>query len=297
MNVTKAIIPAAGLGTRFLPATKSIPKEMVPILDKPAIQYIVEEGLSSDIENFLVITSKNKVAIADHFDTSCELNTILKERGKEAILASINDIVRKAHFTYIRQHEPLGLGHAILMARHTIAKEHFGIFLPDDIIHSKQPCMGQLIKAARQEKASIIAVQEVPADRISAYGVIAIKKQLTQNMFQVGYVVEKPSIQDAPSNLGIVGRYVLSHKIFDALEAIKPYTDGELQLTDAIAKMISDGEKVIAYKIQGQRYDIGNPMGLLTANIGIGLQHPKYGKKIRELFDTNFLDALAGKFE
>lgn len=294
MEITKVIIPAAGLGTRFLPATKAIPKEMVPILNKPAIQYIVEEGIQSGISQFLMVTSKNKIAIANHFDACCELNTLLKERGKEKLIADVETIMRKVHFTYIRQSDPLGLGHAVLMTRYSIGKEYFGVMLPDDIIHSKEPGLGQLMHIARQEKASVIAVQEVPADKVSAYGIIGVKKQITPNLFHINNLVEKPSAQNAPSNLAVVGRYVLSHKLFDALDAIAPYAEGELQLTDAIAHMLNNGEKVLAYKLQGQRYDTGTPMGFLKANIGIGLQHPEYGKKIQKLFETNLLDALAG---
>jgi UTP--glucose-1-phosphate uridylyltransferase len=296
MEITKVIIPAAGLGTRFLPETKAIPKEMLPILNKPAMQYIVEEALQSDIKQFLMITSKNKTAIANHFDASCELNNALKESGKQKLLAELEAIIRKAHFTYIRQPEALGLGDAILMARYSIGKEYFGIMLPDDIIYGKEPGLGQLMQIARQEKASVIAVQEVPSDKVSSYGIIGIKKQITPNLFQVNNLIEKPSAQDAPSNLAVVGRYVLSHKLFDSLDAIAPYADGELQLTDAIGHMLNNGEKVLAYKIQGQRYDTGTPIGWLKANIGIGLQHPEYGKQIQKLFETNLLDAFSGEF-
>jgi UTP--glucose-1-phosphate uridylyltransferase len=283
MDITKAIIPAAGLGTRFLPFTKSVPKEMIPLLNKPAIQYIVEEGLLSEIKNFTIVTSKQKDSIANHFDSNIELETLLKERNLLDLLSSLERIIRNAAFSYIRQSEPRGLGHAIWTARHMIGKEYFGIFLPDDIVICKTPALAQLIKVARQEKASVIAIQEVPIEEVSSYGVIAIKKQITPNLFQVSHVIEKPEQKDAPSNLAIIGRYVLSHKIFSALEQIEADDKEELQLTDAIGQMIHNNEKVFAYKIQGIRYDIGNPIGWIKAIIGCALQDPYYSPHINKL--------------
>ncbi|HEV2601241.1 MAG TPA: UTP--glucose-1-phosphate uridylyltransferase [Candidatus Babeliales bacterium] len=288
MDIIKAIIPAAGLGTRFLPLTKAIPKEMVPLLNKPAIQYSIEEGINSDISQFLIITDKNKQAIADYFDFSPELELILKERGKEKVMAGLEKLIRLAHFTYIRQSEPLGLGHAILQARHTIGKEYFGVFLPDDIIVGSDPALAQLIRVARQEKGSVIAVQEVPDHCVSSYGIIDVKKQITPNLFQVANLVEKPNQKDAPSNLAIIGRYVLSHKVFNALDEIKVYAHDELQLTDGISQMMKNNEKVFAYKVNGMRYDVGNPLGWIKAVIGIALQHPQYGPHVQEfLADLN----------
>ncbi|MCL4229528.1 UTP--glucose-1-phosphate uridylyltransferase [Candidatus Dependentiae bacterium] len=277
MDISKAIIPAAGLGTRFLPFTKSVPKEMLPLLNKPAIQCIVEEGIKSDVKNFVIITSKNKQAIANHLDMDAELEQLLKERNKNTLLEALNRIHREAQFTYIRQPEPLGLGHAIWTARHSIGKEYFGILLPDDIITSPaNPGLLQLIRIARQERASVLAIQEVPAECVSSYGIVKIKKQITPKLFQIADLVEKPLAKDAPSNLAVIGRYVLSHKIFSALEEATPYAVGELQLTDAISTMIKNNEKVFAYKIQGIRYDIGTPIGWLKANIGMALQDPTY---------------------
>jgi UTP--glucose-1-phosphate uridylyltransferase len=293
MDITKAIIPAAGLGTRFLPYTKAIPKEMLPLLNKPAIQTIIEEGLASDIAQFLIITNKDKHAIGNHFDVNNELKAILKENDKDSLLSSIEKIIRTAHFSYIRQPEPLGLGHAVWMARHNIGKEYFGVFLPDDIIVGTQPGLAQLIKVARQEKASVIAVQEVPDECISSYGVVAIKKQITPNLFQVNHLVEKPLQKDAPSNLAVIGRYVLSHKIFGALEDISSYETGELQLTDGITQMMKNNEKVFAYKIQGTRYDIGNPIGWVKSIIGLALQNPHYAPHIKSfLADLNTTDSF-----
>lgn len=282
MDICKTIIPAAGLGTRFLPFTKAVPKEMLPLLNKPAIQYIIEEGLKSEIKNFTIITSKDKQAMAHHFDPAPELELFLKEKNKSALVEELNTIIRTAHFTYVRQPEPLGLGHAVWMARHTIGKEYFGVCLPDDIIISSTPALAQLIRIARQEKASVIAVQEVPSECVSSYGVIKIKKQISPKLFQVSHLVEKPHPKDAPSNLVVIGRYILSSKIFNSLEGITPYSLGEIQLTDAISHMIKNNEKVFAYKIQGVRYDIGTPIGWLKATLGIALQDPTYAGHLKK---------------
>lgn len=285
MDITKVIIPAAGLGTRFLPYTKAVPKEMLPLLNKPALQYIIEEGLASEIKQFFIISSRGKQAIEDYFDADPGLERFLDERNKPDLLSSINKIIRQAFFTYIRQTEPLGLGHAVWMARHSIGKEYFGVCLPDDIIAGKQPGLAQLIRIARQEKASVIAVQEVPQDSVSSYGIIAVKQQITPNLFQVSNLVEKPKQKDAPSNLAVIGRYVLSHKIFQALDETASSETGEIQLTDGISHMMKMNEKVFAYKVQGTRYDIGNPIGWLKASIGLALQDPHYAPHIKQYID------------
>jgi len=281
MGVTKAIIPAAGLGTRFLPYTKVVPKEMLPLINFPAIHYIAKEAISSDIKHFSIITSRSKSSIADYFDISPSLENELKYNNKEHFLREINYIIKNATFSYIRQNEPLGLAHAIRMARESIGKEYFGVLLPDDIIVGQQAALDQLIQVSKQEKASIIAVQEVPQEHISNYGVISIKKQLTSNLFQVKQLVEKPERKDAPSNLAIVGRYVLSHKIFAAIDQTQAYATEELQLTDSINIMMKNNEKVYAYKVQGDRFDIGTPLGFAKAIIHFSLQNPLYGKEIR----------------
>lgn len=288
MDVTKVIIPAAGLGTRFLPITKAIPKEMLPLLEKPAIHYIIEEALSSELRNIFFITGKGKEAIADYFDHSLQIDWFLHEKNqktKSAVLKELDQIRRQAQFTYIRQHEPLGLGHAVLMAQQCIGKEYFGIMLPDDIIIGKDSGINALIRIARQEKGSVVAVQEVPSTCVSSYGVIGIKKQITPNLCQISHLVEKPDAHEAPSNLAIVGRYVLSNKIFASLEETSSNSEGELQLTDAIAHMTRNGEKVFAYKIPGIRYDIGNPIGWLKAIIGIAMQHPYYAKHMQVMLN------------
>ncbi len=286
MDITKAIIPAAGMSTAFLPITKAIPKEMLPLLTKPAIQHIVEEGIQSAISNFYLVTNKDKQAIADHFDAHQALESYVKEENKSNLLADIAKAMRLANFAYIRQPQPLGLGHAILMARSLfVQKEYFGILLPDDIIMGKVPALAQLIAIARQERTSVIAVQEVPRECVSNYGIITVKKQLTPNLFQVSRLVEKPSSKDAPSNLAIIGRYVLSSKIFDALAEEDGYAINELSLTDGINRMMSSNEKVFAYKVQGMRYDIGTPIGWLKAIISMGLQDPTYAPILKKFLD------------
>lgn len=281
MNIHKAIIPCAGLGTRFLPATKNIPKEMIPLIEKPAIQYSVEEGIRSGIKNFVLVTGKNKRAVEDHFDTCAELQMILKMRNQEHLLAPLTRLIESVDFTYVRQHDPLGLGHAIWTARHTVGKEPIAVFLPDDVIIGQTPGIAQLMKIAVQEKCNVLAVQEVPLEDVSRYGIIAIKKQFSPNLFQVKSVVEKPSSTETPTNLAIIGRYILSHSIFEALEATNAGMGGEIQLTDAIQRLISEGEKVFAYKVQGMRYDTGTPMGWLKTNIALALKHPDYSQEMQ----------------
>lgn len=266
MEISKVVIPAAGRGSRFSPYTNTVPKEMLPILNKPAIHYSVQEALTSGFEEVLFITNRHKELIAHYVDS---------------------EEFSQGHFSYIRQSEPLGLGHAVLMAKPFIGKEHFGIALPDDIIMHKTPALAQLARIARQERASVIAVQEVPHDQISAYGVIKIKKQLTPNLFHIDSVVEKPSLKDAPSNLAIIGRYILSSKIFTSLHEISSYATSELQLTDAIAHMIQTNEKVFAYKVEGTRYDIGTPRGWLKTMVDLGLQDPHYKDDIIQLVNAH----------
>ena len=292
MIVTKAIIPAAGFGTRFLPATKVIPKEMIPVLEKPAIQYVVEEGIKSGIKQFVVVTGRGKKPLEDHFDIFPELEEALRNKNKSELLGNLPKIISSAQFMYVRQSEPLGLGHAIWTARNAFKKEYVSIFLPDDIITGPTPGMAQLLKVAAQEKCSVVAVQEVPFDHVSRYGVIAVKKQFSPNLFQVRELVEKPSEKDAPSNLAIVGRYVLSPGIFDALEDIKGGVVGEMQLTDGIQKLLISGEKVFAYKIQGTRYDVGNPLGWLKANVSMALKHPEYASSMIDFLSSLDRDLL-----
>lgn len=267
MKITKAVIPAAGHGTRFLPWTKAVPKEMLPLLNKPAIQYIVQEIANSGLQNCIMITAPHKHAIANHFDKAPVLEQFLKEKNKLHLLDELNNLSNSLEFIYINQEDAKGLGHAISLARETIGQDYFGILLPDDIIVGAQPGIKQLMDIAQKENASVIAVQEVSQENVSAYGVIAIKKQLAPDLFEVSNLIEKPAVEDAPSNLAIIGRYVLSSKIFKALDEVKPSAGGEIQLTDGIAHMLKEGERVLAYKLQGTRYDVGNPAGWLHALI------------------------------
>ncbi len=299
MNISKVIIPAAGLGSRFLPYTKAVPKEMIPLLNKPAIHYVVEESVQAGIKNIIIVNNRERLSIHQYFSASPELITLLKEQHKEDLISSIEKLLRIATFTYISQAEPLGLGHAVLMANHVIdPREYVTVILPDDIIFGSQPAIGQLIKVALQERATVIAVQEVPHECLSSYGIVAIKKQLTPRLYQIADLIEKPVSCDAPSNLAVVGRYVLSAKIFPVLKELSQENNREIQLTDAISQLIRDGEKVYAYKIQGDRFDIGTPIGWLKATIALALYHPDYGPQIHQfltasgLFDSFQLNTI-----
>lgn len=296
----KAIIPAAGFGTRFLPATKAVPKELLPIVDKPAIQYVVEEGINSGIKDFVVVTGKNKKAIEDHFDGYSELEKVLKATNKTELIKGVTDIIEKANFMFVRQREQLGLGHAIYKAKSAFGEnEHVAIFLPDDIFTGRVPAMAQLMKIAVQEKCNVIAVQEVPRENVSRYGIIDVRRQFSPNLFQVKDLVEKPTQAAAPSNLAIVGRYVLSSNIFESLEDIQFGSGGEIQLTDGIKNLLLSGEKVFAYKVQGQRYDAGTTLGWLKTNIEFALKHPTMSADIIEhlsKMDRDFL-VMQGKAE
>lgn len=282
MEIKKVVIPAAGHAARFFPYSILMPREMLPLLNKPAMQVIAEEAVQSELDKLIIITARGKECIADYFDSSIFTSTS-RELDKQGLLNPLEKLLRIAQFTYIRQPEPLGLGHAVWLARNCINKEFFAVALPDDIIVAKQPALGQLIRVARQEKASVIAVQEVPTECLSMYGVVGIKKTITPNLFQLSQVVEKPQPKDAPSSLAVVGRYVLSSKIFQSLDEMAAYEQTELQLTDAISHMIQQGERVLAYKVQSTaRYDTGTPIGYIKAVIGSALQDPEYGPAVRK---------------
>jgi UTP--glucose-1-phosphate uridylyltransferase len=282
MNGIKAIIPAAGWGTRFLPATKAVPKEILPIVDKPAIQYIIEEGLNSGIKDFVVVTSKYKKALEDHFDSVTDLENILDAKNKDLLLSDVKKIMNAASFMYVRQKEQLGLGHAVWSARNAFSSEHLAVFLPDDIFTGTVPAMSQLLKVATQEKCNVLAVMEVPKEQVSRYGIISVRRQFSPNLYQVKDLVEKPATNQAPSNLAIIGRYVLSPSIFEELENLKFGAGGEIQLTDGIQNLLLSGEKVFAYKIQGTRYDAGTTLGWLKTNLDFALKHPKYSQEIHK---------------
>ena len=270
-RIKKAVIPAAGLGTRFLPATKAQPKEMLPIVDKPAIQYIVEEAVQSGIEDILIITGRNKRAIEDHFDRSVELELALEEKKDRELLNLVRNISGLANIHYIRQKEPKGLGHAIYCAKTFINNEPFAVLLGDDIVDSKtKPCLQQLIDIYNEYGTSIIGVQEVPKADVSKYGIVS-GKMVDERLYKVNNLVEKPSIEDAPSNIAILGRYIIEPEIFEILEHTKPGAGGAIQLTDAL-KELSTKQDIYAYIFEGRRHDIGNKLGFLQATVEFALK-------------------------
>ncbi|QHT61911.1 UTP--glucose-1-phosphate uridylyltransferase GalU [Paenibacillus lycopersici] len=272
MKVRKAIIPAAGLGTRFLPATKAQPKEMLPIVDKPTIQYIIEEAIASGIEDILVISGRGKRAIEDHFDKSFELEETLQSKGKSKELEQIRAISDLANIHYIRQKEPKGLGHAIWCARSFVGNEPFAVLLGDDIVQSEQPCLSQLIRVFERYSSSVVGVQRVSDEDVSKYGIIAPRgSSIEPSVFFLDTLVEKPSRKAAPSNYAIMGRYVLTPDIFDILEHQAPGAGGEIQLTDAIKKL-NDLKNVLAYQFEGVRYDVGDKFGFIRATLDFALQ-------------------------
>ena len=270
MKVRKAIIPAAGLGTRFLPATKAMPKEMLPIVDKPTIQYIVEEAVASGIEDIIIVTGKGKRAIEDHFDNSFELEHNLLEKGKMDLLDEVQKSSKLVDIHYIRQKEPKGLGHAIWCARKFIGDEPFAVLLGDDIVQAKKPCLQQLMEQYERYNASILGVQSVADEEVSRYGIVDAQA-IGDRFYSVNSLVEKPKQEDAPSNLAILGRYILSPKIFEILGEQRPGAGGEIQLTDAISAL-NQFEAVYAYDFEGTRYDVGEKMGFIQTTIEFALQ-------------------------
>ncbi|OFI05782.1 UTP--glucose-1-phosphate uridylyltransferase [Clostridium acetireducens DSM 10703] len=280
MKVKKAIIPAAGLGTRFLPATKAQPKEMLPIVDKPTIQYIVEEAVASGIEQILIITGRNKRAIEDHFDKSVELENELECQGKKQLLEVVKKISNMVDIYYIRQKEPKGLGHAISCARTFVGKEPFAVMLGDDVVDSEKPCLKQLMDCYNEYKTSIIGVQQVPKDDVYKYGIINAM-HIEGGVYKVKDLVEKPKIQEAPSNIAILGRYIITPAIFDILENTKPGKGGEIQLTDAL-KILMELEAIYAYNFEGRRYDVGDKLGFLKATVEFALKRKDLQKSFVE---------------
>ncbi len=282
-NINKVIIPSAGLGTRCLPWTKSIPKEMLPIGNMPAFQFIAKEVLNSGVYNIIVIANDNKQAISHYFSHQANFENILYERGKEHLIVDVNKIIDALQFSYIPQPELLGTGHAILMAQDAIGYEYFCVMFPDEVFFTR-PALGQLIAIAKKYRASVIAVREVPMEHVSRYGVITIQTELEENVFEISDIVEKPTIEKAPSNLATCGRYVFSPTMFTALKLIGPGYGGEIQYTDGVRKLIEMGERVIAVNLVGEQpHDIGNTLGWLGANITYAMQHPVYSSPIREL--------------
>lgn len=273
-RVRKAIIPAAGLGTRFLPATKAQPKEMLPIVDKPTIQYIIEEAIASGIEEILIITGRNKKCIEDHFDRSIELELELAKSGKDELLEIVNEISNMVDIHFIRQKEPKGLGHAINCARAFVGDEPFAILLGDDIVYNEEkPCLKQLMDCYNEYKTSVLGVQTVPHEHVSRYGIVD-GIEIEDRVMKVKGLVEKPNVEEAPSNVAILGRYIVTPKIFEILENTKPGKGNEIQLTDALLTLIGE-EAMYAYNFEGRRYDVGDKQGFLEATIEYALRKPE----------------------
>ena len=280
MKIGKAVIPAAGWGTRFLPATKVLPKEMLPLIDKPLIQYIVEEAVSSGIEQIIIVTSFGKGALEDHFDRDFELEYILEQKGEKGLLEKVRHIADLATICYIRQKDQLGLGHAILTAKKLVGNEPFAVLLPDDIFDAKVPMLKQALDVYQRYEGSVIAVRRVAREEVNRYGIIE-PKQIEERVYQVSDLVEKPEPEEAPSDLAILGRYVLTPEIFEMLEVTPPGKRGEIQLTDGI-RLLLQKQAVYGYEFEGQYYDAGKPLGLLKAAVALGLNHPEMGTDFRE---------------
>jgi len=280
MKIRKAVVTAAGWGTRFLPATKAQPKEMLPLVDKPIIQYVIEEAVASGIKHIIIVTAIGKRAIEDHFDRSFELEHILQKKGNTELLQKLQNISELADISYIRQKEQLGLGHAILVTRELIGDEPFAVFLPDDLIQAEVPTMKQMIEVYNRYHHSVIAVQPVAKEDTKAYGIIG-PKQLEDRVYKVLSLVEKPEPKDAPSNLAIVGRYILTPEIFGMLDKTSPGKGGEIQLTDGL-KLLLKKQPIYAYQFEGTRYDTGMPLGFLKASVEFALNRPDIGAKFRE---------------
>ncbi len=280
MSIKKVVIPAAGLGTRFLPATKAQPKEMLPIVDKPTVQYIVEEAVKSGATSILIITGRGKRAIEDHFDVSVELENALEKSDKREELELVRDISNLANIHYVRQKEPKGLGHAIACARDFVGDEPFGVILGDDIVVSGTPALKQLAQVYEQVKSSVVGVQSVPYEHVNKYGIVKPAGEMG-DVFELMDMVEKPMRAEAPSNKAILGRYILTPEIFDALEKTAYGKGGEMQLTDAI-KILMQEQKVYACEFEGKRYDVGDKMGFLQATVEFALQREDIGLQFCE---------------
>jgi len=283
MKVRKAVFPAAGLGTRFLPATKAQPKEMLPIVDKPIIQYGVEEAMAAGCDQIIIITGRGKQSIEDHFDVSYELERMLEDRKKTDLLKIVRDISDMIHVFYVRQKEALGLGHAVLMAKELVNDEPFAVLLADDVIDAKVPCLKQMIDVFDEKQASVLAIQKVEGPAISAYGVIKAKEVAGSGgkLFEIMDLVEKPKFQDAPSDLAVIGRYVLTPTVFETLTGIQAGAGGELQLTDGLRALLKK-EKIYGFVFDGKRHDAGDKLGFLKATVEFALQRPDLGEPFKQ---------------
>jgi UTP--glucose-1-phosphate uridylyltransferase len=282
MQVKKAVFPVAGLGTRFLPATKSSPKEMLPLIDKPLVHYVVEEAVASGIEQVLFVTGRGKRALEDYFDIAFELEAILHDKGKDTELSQVRKIAEMVKMFYVRQKQAMGLGHAILCAREFVGNEPFAVLLGDDIIDTDRPCLSQLLDVYHKYQGTVLALEQVPMENISSYGCVRAN-QITETAFEVLDMVEKPKQEDAPSNLAIIGRYVLTPAIFPILEKQEPGKGGEIQLTDAVRKLLTE-EAVYGCRFDGTRYDCGDKFGFLKATVDMALKRKEFNGKF-----TSFL--------
>ncbi|QRZ62144.1 UTP--glucose-1-phosphate uridylyltransferase GalU [Rothia sp. ZJ932] len=282
--ITKAVIPAAGLGTRFLPATKATPKEMLPVVDRPAIQYVVQEAVDAGLTDVLMITGRNKRALEDHFDRVPTLEEQLEDQGKDKLLRSVRDTNDLGEIHYVRQGDPKGLGHAVLRAKVHVGNEPFAVLLGDDLIDEKDDLLSEMVAVQQKTGGSVIALMEVPEDQISAYGCAAISQIEGENFFKVSELVEKPAVEEAPSNYAVIGRYVLAPQVFEVLENTAPGRGGEIQLTDALqtlAKGESEGEGVYGVVFKGRRFDTGDKLSYLKANIILAAEREDLGPDLR----------------
>ena len=293
MKIKRAIFPAAGLGTRFLPATKAQPKEMLPLVDKPIIQYAIEEAINSGIESLVIITGRGKNAIEDHFDVSYELEKTLEARGKSDLLGRVRTVSELAHIAYIRQKEALGLGHAVSMARDLVNDESFAVLLGDDVITSEVPCIRQMMDIFEKYRASVVALMEVPEDETGRYGVIkgTPVPEGDGRIFDIEDMVEKPANGTAPSNLAIIGRYILTPGIFEALEETGKGSGGEIQLTDGLRRLLKR-ERILAYRFKGKRYDAGDKLGFLQATVEFALKNEELGQAFKSYLNTVDLENI-----
>ncbi len=279
--VRKAVFPAAGLGTRFLPATKAQPKEMLVLVDKPVIQYGVEEAVASGVDTIILVTGRGKNAIEDHFDVSVELETFLEARGKTELLAEIRKVSNLINFAYVRQGEPLGLGHAVLVTRDLVGNEPFAVILGDDVIDATPPALAQMVSVFERVDGPVLAVERVPEDQVSSYGVVRIAESLVDGVYRVEDLVEKPRREEAPSNLAIIGRYILTPDIFPALKATSADRTGEVQLTNGLRRLLKD-RPIYACEVRGTRHDTGNKLGFLKAVVYFALRRPELAGPFRD---------------
>ena len=284
-RVTKAVFPVAGMGTRFLPATKSVPKEIMTLVDRPLIQYAIDEARAAGIKEFIFVTSRGKSALEDYFDHSPELEASLKKKGKTELLETLQATnMDSGAIAYIRQHKALGLGHAVWCARRLIANEPFAVILPDDVIAAEKPCLQQMVEAHAETGGCMVAAMEVPPEKASAYGVLDVKEDMG-SIVSVNGMVEKPKPEDAPSNLAVIGRYILTPKVLQNLNRMRSGAGGEIQLTDAIADELTAGRNVFGFRFRGQRFDCGSKAGFLQATVAFGLARPELGEEFSEYLE------------